>query len=299
MAEEVQKDNLSEEESPDLSNDAVTDAVLNEGGVDFFDEMDRAVNKELYRHGEETGANQVETTSNTGQTDVSPQQEEVSGKEQNHNWEKRYIDSSNEAKRLNTRVKDFEQYSPILDALKSDPKLVSHVKSYYEGNNNQTPQTIKEELKLPEDFIFDPEEAVSNPNSQSAQVFGASVDKIVQARLQQYQKTQTNKQKSVQTRESFMKEKDLSVDEYKDMMQWAKGHKLSLNDIHYLKNRGLRDKNVRESALKEDNDQIKRMQDRPISLSNAGSESKEVSVDESVFGQILNVDNDLDNIFNQ
>ena len=95
-----------------------------------------------------------------------------------------------------------------------------------------------------------------------------------------------------------MKEKNLSVDEYKDMMQWAKGHKLSLDDIHYLNNRGARDKNVRESVLKEENNQIKRMQDRPVSLSNAGSESKELSVDESVFGQILNVDNDLDNIFN-
>ena len=91
----------------------------------------------------------------------------------------------------------------------------------------------------------------------------------------------------------------MSTDEYKDMMGWAKGHKLSLDDIHFLKNRESRDNNVRESVLQDENNQRKRMQDRPVSLSTAGSESTEVSVDDSVFGQILNVDNDLDNIFNQ
>jgi hypothetical protein len=301
MAEEVKKDNLSEE-SPDLTNEAVNDAVLNvDGGEDFFDKLDREVNKQMYQSAEtedNTGDNPSEVTSNTGQTEQSPQESATSGNEQNHNWEKRYIDSSNEAKRLNTQVKDFEQYSPILNALKSDPRLVSHVKAYYEGNNNQTPQTIKEELKLPEDFIFDPEEAVSNPNSASAKVFGTSVDKIVQARIQQYAQTQNKKQTASTTRDSFIKEKGMTKDEYKDMMGWAKSHKLSLDDIHFLKNRESRDNNVRESVLKDENNQRKRMQDRPVSLSNSGSESTDVSVDESVFGQILNVDNDLDNIFN-
>ena len=205
MAEEVKQDNLSTE-SPDLTNDAVNDAVLNvDGGDNFFDKLDREVNKQMYQSAEaedKAGDTPNGTTSNTGQTVPSPQERTTSGNEQNHNWEKRYIDSSNEAKRLNTQVKDFEQYSPILNALKSDPSLVSHVKAYYEGNNNQTPQTIKEELKLPEDFIFDPEEAVSNPQSDSAKVFGTSVDKIVQARIQQYAQTQTKQKTASTTRDS-------------------------------------------------------------------------------------------------
>ena len=299
MAEEVKQDNLSEESPDSFSNEAVVDTVLNnDGGDGFFDKLDRQVNSTMYTEEEKTGGNPNEITSNAGQTEQSPQESNASGNEQNHNWEKRYIDSSNEAKRLNNRVKEFEQYSPILDALKSDPKLVSHVKNYYEGNNNQTPQTIKEELKLPEDFVFDAEEAVSDPNSTSAKVFSTSIDKVVQSRLQQYAQTQKTKQEAISTRESFMKNKNMSEDEYKDMMGWAKGHKLSLEDIHYLKNREARDNNVRKSVLEDENNQRKRMQDRPVSLSNAGSQSGEVSAEDSVFGQILKVDSDLDNIFN-
>jgi hypothetical protein len=292
MAEETKNDNLSQE-SPDLGNDAVVNQTMNtDGGLDFFAELDNQVNGAILTPDEETDVVNSEVTSQSPQV-----AEEQSSEKQEHNWEKRYADSSKEAKRLNTRLQDLEPYAPILEALKTDPNLIAHVKGYYSRNNNKTPVSITNELGLNEDFVFDPEEAIKEPGSDSAKVFGASVDKIVQARIAQTMQQQ-NAQQTKATREAqFKKDNNISDEEFSEMMGWAQKNKLSLEDIYYLKNRKNKEQNIRKTTQEDIINQQKRMSNTPTSLANVGSQKVETTEDEKVFNAIQNIDSDLDNIF--
>lgn len=62
--------------------------------------------------------------------------------------------------------------------MKQDSGLVSHVKQYFE-KGGAVSQNMKEQLKLDEDFEFDPDEMVSNPDSDSRKVFNSMVNNIV------------------------------------------------------------------------------------------------------------------------
>jgi len=88
---------------------------------------------------------------------------------------KRYSDSSMEAKKLNGQLREIEPYMPILDAMRDDPNLISHVRNYFEGGG-QTPQNMADKRNLPEDFVFDAEDAFATPESDSAKVLGATID---------------------------------------------------------------------------------------------------------------------------
>tara|TARA_R110002012_G_scaffold122078_1_gene271917 strand:+ start:8028 stop:8918 length:891 start_codon:yes stop_codon:yes gene_type:complete len=294
MTEETKNDNLSQE-SPDLDNESVVNQTMeagDNGGLDFFAELDNQVNGAILTQNENTDIVNSEVTSQSPQITGN----QISEK-QEHNWEKRYSDSSKEAKRLNNRVNELEPYAPILEALKNDPNLIAHVKGYYNRNNNKTPASITKELNLGEDFVFDPEEAIKEPTSDSAKVFGASVDKIVQARIAQTMQQQSAKQTKATRETQFKKDNNISDEEFSDMMSWAQKNKLSLEDIHYLKNRRNKEQNIRKETQEDIVNQQKRMSNTPTSLANVGSEKVERTEDDKVFSAIKNIDSDFDNIF--
>jgi len=85
--------------------------------------------------------------------------------------QKRYSDSSREAKRLSGKLNELEPYMPILDAMREDPNLIQHVRNYFEGGG-QAPESMAQNMDLPEDFQFDPDDAFTDPQSDSAKVFG-------------------------------------------------------------------------------------------------------------------------------
>lgn len=293
MANEQSTDNLSQE-SPDLSNDAVVNATMNvdtDSEVEFFSDLDKSVNSSFYQ---DAGVVEQTTSQEESPAEVPGSEEQ---QEQTHDWEKRYVDSSKEAKRLNTRVKELETYEPILDALKEDPNLVAHVKGYY-TDGGDAPKSMKSKLGLDEDFVFDYDEALSDPKSDSAKVFGATVDGIVQQRLNE-QKANEKNDAAIQSRESdFKTRNNLSDAQFADMMDWANKRVMTHDDILYLKNREGREDQVRKAAQDDILGQQKRMNERPSSLSTVGSIDKpQTSHEDDVFKAIKNVDTDIDNIF--
>ena len=171
------------------------------------------------------------------------------------------------------------------------------MKGYYSRNNNKTPASITNELGLSEDFVFDPEEAIKEPTSDSAKVFGASVDKIVQARIAQTMQQQNAKTTRKQKEDAFKQQNNVTDDEFRDMMSWAQKNKLSLDDIYYLKNRRNKEQNIRKETQDDILNQQKRMSSTPTSLANVGSQKVERTEDDKVFSAIKNIDSDLDNIF--
>ena len=144
----------------------------------FFSELDRSVNGGILDEPSPSTSD-----NNSGNTLSSPSevQSVVPGSDA-ETMKKRYSDSSREAKRLNGKLQELEPYMPILDAMRDDPNLITHVRNYFEGGG-QTPQNMADKLNLSEDFVFDADDAFSTPESDSAKVLGATIDGIVQRRL--------------------------------------------------------------------------------------------------------------------
>ena len=284
MAQE-QVGNASVEEAPESDYQALDDI---ESGA-FFESLDTSVN---------SGIIDSEYSQSTSQdlgdnTPASPSGVQEQGEDA---LQKRYSDSSREAKRLNGKLNELEPYMPILDAMREDPNLIQHVRNYFEGGG-QAPQTMTEKLQLSEDFMFDADDAFGKPDSDSARVLGATVDGIVQQRLGQALKGQKAENQRLTKETTFRNKHEMSDEEWNDFVSYAKGKSLELDDIYYLKNRQNRDTKIADDARNKVATQMKKAQDQPRSLATAGSVPVETSQDDSVFDAIVGLDSELESAF--
>ena len=272
----------------------VQDHIFDTGeSEDFFTALDSSVNggiqdeQELTQLTSEEGDNTPQSPSEVQQQSDDVSQEAL---------QKRYSDSSREAKRLNGELKELEPYMPILDAMREDPNLIQHVRNYFEGGG-QAPQTMTDKLELPEDFVFDADDAFSTPESDSAKVLGATVDGIVQRRLNNTLQTQKTENQRLAKETAFRQQHEMSDDEWKDFVDFAKSKSLELEDIYFLKNRKNREANIADNTREQMANQMRKAQDQPRSLATAGSTPVEQSPDDSVFDAIVGLDSELDSVF--
>ena len=288
MEENIQNtDNLMQDDS--LRAEALTpqDDTVAE---DFFSQLDKQVMGDVISQPIEE-AQEQQITSQEGNPEVEQQStEEVD------NLEKRYSDSSREAKRLNGQLKELEPYMPLLNAMKEDPNLINHVRDYFQGGGS-APKSVKEQLGLDEDFVFDYDEALSDPKSSSAKLFNATVDGVVQRRLGDFAKQQSMQSRRASEENAFKNKYKVSNEDYADLMDYAKSHKLTLEDVYYLKNRDNRDAQVAEGARQEIVQQMKNVRTMPPSVASAGNEQRdEKSVDDAVFDKLLSQGAGLDEL---
>ena len=284
MAQE-QVGNASIEEAPESDYQALDDI---ESG-DFFESLDTSVN---------SGIIDSEYSQSTSQdlgdnTSASPSGVQEQGEDA---LQKRYSDSSREAKRLNGKLNDLEPYMPILDAMREDPNLITHVRNYFEGGG-QAPESMAQNMELPEDFQFDPDDAFTDPKSDSAKVFGATVDGIVQRRLNNELGKQKTENQRLARETAFRQKVDMTEDEWSTFVEFAKNKSLELDDIYYLMRRKERESNIADNARQQVATQMKRVQEQPRSLATAGSVEVETSQDDQVFDALLGIDQKLDNAF--
>jgi len=226
--------------APESTN--VQDAVMN-GSSDFFESLDREVNGGILDEPTQPTSVQSDNTQSSPNVEVQPQDD-------NEVLQKRYSDSSREAKRLNGKLKEIEPYMPILDAMREDPNLISHVRNYFEGGG-QAPQSMNQQLNLDEDFVFDPDEAFQKPDSDSAKVMGATIDGIVQRRLNNVLKNQQAENAKMAKETQFKQKMNMSDDEWSEFTEFAKSKSLELEDIYYLMNRKNRDSQIADSTRQE------------------------------------------------
>ena len=210
--------------------------------------------------------------------------------------QKRYSDSSREAKRLNGKLNELEPYMPILDAMREDPNLIQHVRNYFEGGG-QAPESMAQNMDLPEDFQFDPDDAFTDPQSDSAKVFGATVDGIVQRRLNNELGKQKTDNQRLARETAFRQRIDMTDDEWSTFLDFAKNKSLELDDIYYLMKRKERESNIADNARHQVASQMKKIQEQPRSLATAGSATVETSKDDQVFETLLGIDHELENAF--
>jgi hypothetical protein len=284
MAQE-QVGNASVEEAPESDFQALDDI---ESG-DFFESLDTSVN---------SGIIDSEYSQSTSQdlgdnTPASPSGVQEQGEDA---LQKRYSDSSREAKRLNGKLNELEPYMPILDAMREDPNLIQHVRNYFEGGG-QAPESMAQNMELPEDFSFDPDDAFTDPKSDSAKVFGATVDGIVQRRLNNELGKQKTENQRLARETAFRQKVDMTDNEWSTFVEFAKNKSLELDDIYYLMKRKERESNIADNARQQVATQMKKVQEQPRSLATAGSVPVETSQDDQVFETLLGIDQKLDNAF--
>tara|TARA_R100000656_G_scaffold42679_2_gene35263 strand:- start:503 stop:1387 length:885 start_codon:yes stop_codon:yes gene_type:complete len=259
---------------------------------DFFEALDNEVNSGILDQPSEE-----QITPQVAQAQPVQQESPVEGEADVENLQKRYSDSSREAKRLNGKLTELEPYMPILDAMREDPNLIQHVRNYFQGGG-QAPVSMKESLELDEDFVFDPDDAVSNPTSDSGKLLSATIDGVVQKRLNGALASQKQENQKL-TRESEFKQKyEMNDNEWGEFVQFAKNKTLELEDIHYLMNRGSREQNIAKNANEQVSQQMKKTQQRPQSLATAGSHPHDdASPEDAIFNTILGVDTALEEAF--
>ena len=274
---------------------------LQEGSSDdFFAALENDVNSAIQDNVEDT----TEVTPPKSDPEQATHQAEGSKtSESDVDWEKRYKDSTREAQKMHTELSDLKPFVPVLNAMKQDGGLVDHVRDYLE-NGGAPSKTVTEHLGLSEDFVYDSDEAVKDPDSDSAKVFEHSVDKIVNTRVQgllQQQQAQNNeaaRQRARQEEEVEFKEKyKMSDEDFANMMGKSKEHIMTLDDIHLLLNRDMVNTNTANSAKNDMLKQMKGVRNIPTSASGANSaKGGDKSFEDEVFNAIQGTD-DIDNLF--
>jgi len=285
MSEQVGNANAA----PESTN--VQNAVMDMDSNDFFETLDRQVNGAIL---DEPSQPTSEISDNTQTSPNAEVQSEVSN--EMDTLQKRYGDSSREAKRLNGKLSEIEPYMPILDAMREDPNLITHVRNYFEGGG-QTPQTMTEKLNLDEDFTFDADDAFSQPESDSAKVLSSTIDGIVQRRLNGALQGQKVENQKLAKETDFRSRHEMNDEQWSNFTEFAKSKSLELDDIYYLMNRKNRDGKIADNVRQEVHNKMREVQQQPGTLATQGSTAVEQSPDDSVFDAILGSTNELEKAF--
>jgi len=279
------KDNLFEGDDP------LDDSLETQNSDNFFEELDNQVNSVvLENEAGEPVQQDVATAEN------SPREETV--QEKGHDYEKRYADSSREAKKLKGRLNELEPYAPILDDMREDPNLISHIKGYYEGGGS-TPGNLKEKLGLGEEFVFDYDEAIDDPSSDSSKLLNATIDGVVQKRLGEFATQSKEENQRVTAEQSFRGKHSMNDDEFKEIVDFAQSRPLTYDDVYFLMNRGKKDDRIAQNTKGEMMQQMKKVRERPSSAAATGSgnSSSERSSQDVVFDTLLGIDSELEKAF--
>ena len=277
------------------------EASQSSGSEGFFEQLDSEVNGGIIDDTEVTqsqpsGSEQV---THTKQDDGSNNVEQSAD---STDWKKRYEDSSREAVRLTEQYKTVEPFVPVLEAMKNDSGLVDHVRDYL-VNGGKPAKSIQEQLNLDEDFVFDAND-ITDPDSDSAKLMNAHVDKMVQGRVNQMLSAEQARAQEIQqikartTEEQAFKERNnMSEEQFAAFKEKAQKHIMTLDDVNYLLNRDANNTNVANSTKKDMLNQMKNVRNIPTSASGANNQDPGRSESDDVFDAIKGLDEGVDNLF--
>jgi len=285
------------------SFEAAEAAVSNEGSEDFFNELENQVNGSIIDDTAEVTQSQTSGSEQVTHNTLDTGSENVDLPADNGtDWKKRYEDSSREAVRLQEQYKSVEPFVPVLEAMKNDSGLVDHVRDYLK-NGGQPAKSIQDQLGLDEDFVFDANE-ITDPDSDSAKLMNAHVDRMVQGRVGQMLDAEKKRAAEIQNAKSrmseeqdFMKRNGMTAEQFEVFKAKAQEHVMTLDDVNYLINRNQNNENVANSTKKDMLNQMKNVRNMPTSASGANNQGTERSADDDVFDVIKGLDGGVDNLF--
>ena len=284
----------------------VMDTMVEDSNADFFDALETQVNGAIQDAPAEQAVQEPVSDQVTPQVDSSSR--EVP---QNSNWEDesnpykvRYSDSTREAQRMKAENDKLKPYESLIGVLEQDAELVDIVRGYLDKG---TKPDMKQSLDLGDDFVFDMDEAISDPNSKSAQVFNSIVDKRADQKAgdriaaeRQNAKQVAQKRNMQSQTKKFVDANKMNKDEFSELSKWAQTHQLSWDDINFLKNRDKANAKIANNSKQQVLDQMKNVQSMPATASAAGGENPgDRDHNDSIFDLIQKADNNLDNVFGE
>jgi len=286
----------------------VMDTIIEDSNADFFDALETEVNGAI----QDAPKEQTKVEEPPVPEQVTPKKD-TSSREVPHNpnWEDesnpykvRYSDSTREAQRIKAENDKLKPYESLIGVLEQDAELVNVVRGYLE---NGTKPNMKESLDLGDDFVFDMDEAISDPGSKSAKVFNTYVDRVAQKRIgdtiaaERQKAKQSAQKRNLQSQaRQFVDANKMNKDEFSELSKWAQTHQLSWDDINFLKNRDKANAKIANNSKQQVLDQMKNVKSVPATASSAGGEnSGERDHNDSIFDLIQKADNNLDNVFGE
>tara|TARA_R100000152_G_C6719291_1_gene145534 strand:- start:48 stop:917 length:870 start_codon:yes stop_codon:yes gene_type:complete len=279
-------------EVEEFTQEEVNDSIFGSDSDQFFADLDREVNGSML---EPEQAIETEEVTQAPQEVGNPDSQETN----NVDYEKRYKDSSREAQKLKSQLSEIEPFMPILNRLSEDEDMVEVVKDYL-VNGKKEPA-----MELPEDFEFDLQDAIGNQNSDSAKYFNSLMDKAVSSKVnsilgQERQRTEAQKQQEKLENDALeFKQKTKMTDEsFDELVNWAKEHKLSYDDLYYIKNRDRVQQNVSNATREDMLNQMQAVRNIPSSNANVNSQSApKKDTNRSVLDALKGLDQGSDNLF--
>lgn len=295
------------EKSTQAGNPEAVEKAIFGSSDSFFEALENNVNGAIV---EDTSETKVEATQNPDPNNTVAEDEQSMSQNTNSELEqmkKRYSDSSREAQRMKAELNELQPFVPVLNAMKRDSGLVSHVRDYFD-NGGAVPDNVQKRLKLDEDFQFDPDDMVKNPDSDSRKVFNTMVDGIVQKRANEILDSEKQKSLAMQNKiqahneaEKFREKYNMSKEDFVGFAEQAKNHfgnrRLTFDEMYVLLNQGQSAQNVAQATKADMLNQMKNVRDIPTSQSSVNAAPKQSNPDNDVFEQILGLDNELDNMF--
>lgn len=274
------------------TQEEVTDAIFGSDSDSFFADLDQSVNGSII---EPEQAIETEEVTQAPQEVGNPDSQETN----NANYEKRYKDSSREAQKLKAKLDEVEPFMPILNRLNEDADMVEVVKDYL-VNGKQEPS-----MQLPEDFEFDLQDAIGNPNSDSAKYFNGLMDKAVTSKVnnimgQERQRTeaQNNQARMEKDANDFKQRSNITDEGFDDLMSWANQHKMTYDDLYFIKNRDKVSQNVSNATREDMLNQMKAVREIPTSNANVNTPSApQKDTNRQVLDALKGLDSNADNLF--
>jgi DNA-binding transcriptional regulator YiaG len=285
--------------------DEVAESVVDDSG-DFFDDLEKDVNGIVYdAENDSTNTNERVTPEERQNLDVGSAVTEDSAASggidwdsENNPYKKRYSDSSREAGRLKGKLDDLGQYDAIIDVMKKDPTLVNKVRDHLQNPN---PVSTKEALNLPEDFVFDADEALANPKSPSAKVLDTYVSRVVDSKTAKTEQkihntiaSENNKRANAAEAEAWRQKNNMSKEEFANMMNKASEHTIGYDDINLILNGATVKKNVAKNAKADVQKQMSAARrNAPPTASAVGSvgANENMTEDDKIFSALKGLDN--------
>ena len=299
---------MNNEENTQGNPEAVDNIVSGSEGDDFFSALEDSVNS-MVQEPEKPETQTAATPDNQGSNQTVETEASVSQSSEGSeldNLKKRYSDSSREAHNLRAQLNELKPFVPVLDAMKRDNGLVNHVRDYFQ-NGGQVNTDMKKQLKLDEDFQFDPDEMVSNPESDSRKVFDNMVGNIVNQKASQIIEQQNQEavaqQQSHAVKEQaaeFMQKHGMTKDEFRAFAAEAQSRirerGITFDDMYNMVNQGKVNTNVANATKKDMLNQMKNVRDIPTSVSNANNAGKPNNQNDAAFDALLNSDGNIEEL---
>ena len=277
------------------------------GSVDnFFEQLENQVNGGIQetKVTQDTQSDPIQQVTHEQKSSGPNEETPKKQKKSSHNWEKRYKDSSKEAIKLKEDISTVKPFMPVLEAMKKDPGLVQHVREYLQSGGQVASKSIEEKLGLDENFVFDMQEAMSDPNSDSGKMANAYLGNIVNQRVgNMVQKERQATAKHIETKnrqkeeQAFKEKYNMSDDDFISFAEEAQKRTLTLDDVNYILNRDKANKNVAQSTKKDMLQQMKNVRNMPASASSANSVKTKPGESDALFDALAGLDGGVDNLF--